>query len=614
MHAALSFLAFVRTACTHGSAELAVQIARIAAVDEDPTYGGSYGGPSASPTKRSTLRSPVPGSSFRSSPAVNLRLTPGTAEKRGGAGSRPPSRSGAIAPDFPRIHSLTELVRGSLAAAALPSLRRLILADGPDLVLAVTSALAELPKARSGLSAIAASDPFAVEASAALSAADQALLVALEGIAAVDAADLTLGIGSHSARSNEQAYGFTSDTAGAGSFAEALSLLLPVVAGLCAHADGDVRVIVASALRRLLPGALRALLHCIPERTLQQTRCAQCMQAPCGAALAGMLADQAPIPQYAVRMLNESMLITSDLADLVVRQLAENGVLPVLVGLFGRRAQHAGDWGSERDPQLTLLLRSIMERRGAALSLLEAGLPLALCSTIHHAVYQQYQLEEQGCNMAVTHRLDYLLALQPIMDLLHVVLHYVIRQLSTEADKDAAHACNLVSQCNTLCSALLSILATASLDLAGVDPATEGASTVPHIADTASRTLGILFDLFPDTVSDCLCRVNRDTRNPYGVDLRVKGRDSTACDVLSAVLVKTTAHTRLRSRLLKILAGAASMAPQLGTAAAARAMLLSTPMQRALAECAARESRGADADTAALAQLARQVQASAAAL
>ena len=620
MHAALSFLAFVRAACTSGSAELAVQIARIAAVDGDPTYGGSYGGASPSPTKRSTLRSPGAGSSsYRSSPAVNQRLTPSGADKRGGSshgGHRPSSRSGAIAPDISRIHSLTELVRGTLAAAVLPSLRRLILADGPDLVLAVTSALAELPKARAGLTTISASDPFAVEAAAALSAADQALLAALEGIAAVDAADLLLGIGSHSARSNEQAYGFTSNTVGAGSFAEALSLLLPVVAGLCSHSDGDVRVIVGSALRRLLPGALRALLHCVKERTLLQTRCIQCMQVPCGDALALLLSDQAPIPQYAVRMLNESLLITSDLADLVVRQLTENGVLPALVGLFGRQAQHAGEWGSEQDPQLTLLLRSIMERRGAALSLLEAGLPLALCGTIHHAVYGQYQLEEQGRNMAMTHRLNYLLTLQPMIDLLHVVLHYVIRQLSTEADKDAAHACNLVNTCNALVSALLSTLTTACLDLAGIDPAIEGASTVPHIADTTSRSLGILFDLFPDTVSDSICRANRDLRNAYAIDLRIKGRDSTACDVFSAVLVKPSAHMRLRSRLLKIIAGVATMAPQLGTAAAVSSMLQSTPMQRALAECAAATegNRGADADTVAFAQLARTVLTSAAAL
>jgi len=618
MHAALSFLAFVRTACTAGSAELAVQISRIAAVDGDPTYGGSYGGPTPSPTKRGAVRSPVPGSSYRSSPAVNLRQTLGSSDKRGGASTRPPSRSGSIAPDISRIHSLTDLVRGTLSAAVLPSLRRLILADGPELVLAVTSALAELPKARAGLATLSASDPFAVEAAAALSAADQALLAALEGIAAVDAADLTLGIGSHSARSNEQAYGFTSEAVGAGSFAEALSLLLPVVAGLCAHSDGDVRVIVASALRRLLPGALRALLHCIKERTLLQTRCVQCMQVPCGAALVGLLADQAPIPQYAVRMLNESLLITSDLADLLVRQLTENGVLPALVGLFGRQAQQAGEWGSEQDPQLTLLLRSIMERRGAALALLEAGLPLALCNTIYHAVHTQFQGEEQGRNMAVSRRLDYLLALQPIMDLLHVVLHYVIRQLSTEADKDAAHACNLVNQCNMLCSALLSILTTASLDLGAIDPAAEGASSVPHIADTASRSLGILFDLFPDTVSVSLCRVNRDIRNPYAIDLRIKGRDSTACDVIAAVLVKASAHTRLRSRLLKIVSGVASMAPQLGTAAAARSMLSSPTMQRALTECAAaaapESGRGMDADAAALALLARQVLASAAAL
>ena len=622
MQAALSFLAFVRNICTSGAAELAVQIERVASVDGDATFGGTYASPSHASPSKTRIRSPAAAlwGVDKRSPAVNVK-TPSSVDKRGTSASRPSSRGGtpAIAPDLGRIHALAEIVRAAVASAALPSLRRLILADGPDLVLAVTAALAALPKARAGLATLSSSEPFAVEAIAALAEAEQALLVALEGIAAVDAADLTLGIGSHAARHTEQAYAFATDEGvkGAGSFAEALSLLLPVVAGLCKHAEGDVRVIIAAALRRLLPGALRALLHCVKERTLLQTRCTQCMHVPCGEALLALLADQSPIPQYAVRMLNESMAITPDIADLLTRQLVENDALPAIVSLFSRQAQSKGETSAnggsedERDPQLVLLLRAILERKNAAMSVLQAGLAQALCSAIHGPISQQIQTEEEGRNMAQSQRLAYLISLVPVVELMHVTLHYVIKQMSSELESDrkqAAHAMGLVSPCNLLCSSLLSMLITALLDLSALDAATEGASTVAHTADTLSRSLGILFDLFPDTISNSLCRTGRDPRNPYAVDLRIKGRDSTAGEVLAAVLTKGTAHARLRSRILKIVSGVCSMAAKLGTVAAARSLLQSSSMQRALRDCSeiVNDKRAIDSDSHTLAALARQ--------
>ena len=104
--------------------------------------------------------------------------------------------------------------------------------------------------------------------------ADQALLVALEGIAAVDVADLQLGIGHHASAANLRkqrteaavaSEAFPSSSTGADedtatcSYSEALVTLLPAMSQLCSHADGDVRVVLASSLRRLLPGTLKSL-------------------------------------------------------------------------------------------------------------------------------------------------------------------------------------------------------------------------------------------------------------------------------------------------------------------------------------------------------------------
>jgi serine/threonine protein kinase len=635
MHAALSFITFVKTACTAGSAELQLHCSRIAMVDGDSTFGGTYGGgPSAgSPTKR---RPGSPSSGIRSSPSPNggstMRSTPASSRKGvgvdgtpGGKEGRLASRSTAVAPDLARVHALAELVRAAVTVAALPSLRRLILADGPELVIALTKALAELPRARLGLATLPAGDPFVVEATLALQAADQALLAVLEGVVAVDSADLVEGMGAHTGAADKGKRDSTVSPSEVGSFAEALVLLLPAVAGLTSHPDGDVRVVIASALRRLMPGALRALLQTArtaKERSLLQARCVQCIRSPCGSALAVLLGDQAPIPQYAVRMLVESLQITAELSDLIARQLGEGGGLSALVALFGRQAERVTEWGQEQDPQLTVLLRLLFERRGLELPLLQAGMPHALCGVLFRMVQQQQQLEERGGGLTQSHRLNYLSAVAPQVELLHVALHFVIRRLSGGDDKDgtALQACERVQECRTLYPVLLSALITAVLELAPSD-AVAGAGHVDktadsaslHTADTVSRCLGILFDLFPDSVTEYLCNGStakvalEPAMHQYYVSLRVKGRDISPREVLAAVICQPSAHIRLRSRILKIIAGMLSIAPQIGKLAIVREAALSSQLYGALRACTKASKDSKDADLLAFSNLARNV-------
>jgi len=207
-------------------------------------------------------------------------------------------------------------------------------------------------------------------------------------------------------------------------------------------------------------------------------------------------------------------------------------------------------------------------------------------------------------------RSGYSVQVAPLSDLLHVVLHFVIRAMSapvvTEVGSDpksplqspgaasrsntaaqAQHYRKLVGSLRSLCPALLAILADGPNELEAADSITMRGVTgdiavASLLLETASRCLGILFDLFPDSVSETILSAPA-----------VRGAKASR-EIFSEVLCTQRMDLRLRIRMLKILAGVVNMAPTLGSTQRVRDMINSFPLHDALLACARTRSAGGE--------------------
>ena len=332
-----------------------------------------------------------------------------------------------------------------------------------------------------------------------------------------------------------------------------------------------------------------------------------------------LLSDQPPIPQYAVRMLSEAALGSGSgsgagaelgsqrLTMLLAQGLHARGVLPQLVANLRTQGLHCDPYAdaasdereqteaTEQDPQLALLLRCLFERGGASVWLLEADIAGALARAVQIAV-QRVSSVRCGFSDQVT----------PLVELLHVVLHFVIRSLSTPLPKAALadgggapspgplseqtpaaaqQYRRLVASLRVLCPSLFHILSTAHQELeatfdegaanaASSSPSgqidTDASSVSPQLQDTVSRCLGILFDLFPDAVLEFLLLQSPGQGRGNGQMGQGQGQgqghngypsDGSPREVLAAILCLQTMDLRLRVRLLKILAGVVNVSP-----------------------------------------------------
>lgn len=475
--------------------------------------------------------------------------------------------------DLALLVSNAHILRAAVSIASQPLLRRLMISAGPEFPLALADVLCALPAARSSIQSTGSAaleqgteDRHAEEADA-VSQVEQAALVALEAVAQVDLLGLDNDNLGGSALGAEKSMG---------SFLHAVATrLISAAAGLSNHPDGDLRVVVAASLRRMVPACLKTYaisghntgsVTPVPKGGSMETDPASLMVSQCleGVVehLPALLTDQSPIPQYAVRMLTDAAISSLRVATLIADGLSTRNALPLLIDNLRTQGRDRDPYSdaevSEQDPQLALLLRCLFERTGSSARLLEADLAGALASAVQIAVQRSASVRS-GFKDQVT----------PLIDLLHVVLHFVIRSLSSPPKESPSNTPSprqknidstlsaaqqyrkQVSPLRVLCSTLFEVLAAANEELEATiadDAQSTPEGEVPaQLQETVSRCLGILFDLFPDAVLEFLL-VNRGP-----------GQGQSPREVLSSILTQAHIDLRLRLRLLKILSGVANV-------------------------------------------------------
>jgi hypothetical protein len=466
--------------------------------------------------------------------------------------------------------------------------------------------------------------------------------------------------------------------------------LLASVAALVTHPEGDVRVIVASCLRRLLPSTLRVASwiqdhpHVLQDlktpantdasvytyRNLSDlypnfVNTTHDLTKYCVAVfdeLGSMLTDCSPMPQYAHRLLCDLLQSFPTLASSIGEELYSRGTIQTLIQCLrandgGRIDVQDGDDVSVADPQLFLLLKLIFDcgvltgeamaaELVSAVSAVSAvseaeveehpavrgslslrmigggGLATGVAAALSAAVEGQHG---DAGNISVSNEL-----IVALIELLHSILTYALKALSCVAAGNAkANATSSIDPAQgnavvqmvrrfvaplrtsipvlfllltasaspdadkiTLCihpSAPVPGSASLASQAKGEGLSSTGAhgqnSVVHFIGDVVSRSLGILFDIFPEVLTSQLVlnhsiaapapsRKEEDrTASPQGVNPQ---------GILAAALSNPLVDLRVRVRLLKVLGGVVRMAPSLGSQQQVRDMLRSQPLMEAL--------------------------------
>jgi hypothetical protein len=371
----------------------------------------------------------------------------------------------------------------------------------------------------------------------------------------------------------------------------------------------------------MIPSTIKALSSTDIDSDVVGVMMTQCLSNFCQH-INGFLIDQPPIPQYIVRMLSDLMLIDVNNSDEIFADICSNPVTSSLVQLFRDQNDRQKDNRSinssrdgiadEYDPQLAILIRRIFEKTGAMNMLnndIAGALYEALQSLIGSLPRQNIKiLGEIGISGDLMERLV------PTMELLHVILHHVI-QSQFEKDGNSNDAINvahrqkyrtLVDSFRNLVPTLLSILMLRNGDPSNTDAndwsirsSGRDPTVLPHLHETASRCIGILFDIFPDAVTDF---VVQDRPIHFG-----EVNWGSARQILASCLCDEVIHVSLRLRLLKVLNGMITISPSLGVEREVTAMLARNPCSNALLQLAeshyTAEARGGEIKRLALSLL-----------
>jgi serine/threonine-protein kinase ULK4 len=298
-----------------------------------------------------------------------------------------------------------------------------------------------------------------------------------------------------------------------------------------------------------------------------------------------------------------------------------------------------------RDPHLVLLLRSMCEvNQGACTRLLElsfaSDLAGAIKSVVSRAMGTRTMQRGQGLLSGPV-----LSVLVPLIDLCYFLLHFSFRAASAVSkqggdNRDIAAELAVYSQrCRSLTSplsglsaSLLAVIAAPALDDGGASAAeavvgrgmltssmdgglsgilAAATDSIPQLRDNCSRSLGIIFDLYPDSVADAILSGGGTASaisagasdSEFYEEVRRRGdtsqRGKSAVELLSAALTYEGGGTgaagstglSLRIRLLKILAGVCSLAGAMGVQDKVQRLILSAPLVDALEECALERER-----------------------
>ncbi len=367
-----------------------------------PNKGGttSRGGNSfaaSSPQKKSSLQMNTKSPSTPNHPPTTQTTTSMPENVNAKALSFAPSQ----------LKQASELLRGVLSLLSQPTLSRLVICR-EDLVLALTRALQELPKARSTIVSYPKKAIYD-DLKESVIVAEQACLAIVESISQIEISEPDLiqfsqGLMSNENRESSNIMQAVLNLNYASYIQYCVTSLIPSVSQLLSHPDNDLRAIVINMLRHILPYYLRQYIHLHEithghdvafderQKTYALTTEEEQLYSTVSICLQGILAhisnlltDESPIPQYMIRLVVETMQINSIVANKVVTLLKPTGGLNILIHLLKVMATNGSvppSAGSEKsngvggivaangvghdnisniDPQLLMLLRIICD-------------------------------------------------------------------------------------------------------------------------------------------------------------------------------------------------------------------------------------------------------------
>ena len=606
---ALSMIIFVRDTCIFALKDLQMQLSLLSTYQ---TSEQQMVTPESSPQKSGRT------------PHTLVRQTPSSAAVKTRDAVEDTNKN-LVQPNIQSILQYSGILRSAVSIASQPALGRLILASG-NFCEALASVIKSLPIVREYIHNLPPGTDTAINA---VSQAEQACMFAVENVAQMDLVECLSGIQLNSQLPDRIKALISNPEIGLSFIVSLTNSLLPSIAALTPHPDGDIRVLVAASLRRLIPAALRSIIQ-----TKYKDSAYNCISKYLPH-ISSQLNDQSPIPQYTIRLIADTVTVSPTIANEMMKDLKINGCVEVLIQLLKDGRGNTSDDTHERyyldeeriqDPQLSILLRCMFERPEMSMKMLQCDVANAVCNAVLNAV---------GCSSAKSpNNYDGQRAelLAPTVDLMLVVLNYFIRSLAAIAESNASPSSannkspdrsNLSEQLHRLATPLRKVCPALFIILAGPKNINskdddDDESVLAMLRDSASRCLGILFDIFPDSVTSHLLStseitIGSSTSSPsssrntstYSINSNIPRI------IISKIITQPSIDIRLRIRLLKILAGVVKMAPILNVVAKVDDMLSSQPLRQALDICIEQRNRqynnDNDDDVATLTRLAKQI-------
>lgn len=485
-----------------------------------------------------------------------------------------------------QLKQVSELLRSVISlVAAQPMLARLVFGGNEAFIRELAKALRELPVARSTVLSVA-SKLLPNDMKESILIAEQACLASVEAIAQIDIPEYSSAMAAPSPDTDRAQQGWPWQLDWPTFVVNGLHDFLPALAQLLAHPDGDIRAVVASCLRRLMPAFLRSHVTSGPQEEKRLALATACYQTVLPY-VSPLLVDQAPIPQYITRLLVETMGVHKQFAVQFIPALQQYGILSVLVGLLRNSGNAAGGAGTGMndnhsssedgesfvlDPQLVVLIHSIFDHNEGANLLLQADLGGALSVAIIGAVYMNISYPFRGVGSL---NQDLLVTL---IELLYHVLHFVLREVSSDTVPSSAGKGGMRSpqrhiqaeQHRRFIMPLRAVSPALLLMVAFIEhcgnlfPAMEGDaaagdqhlhSILVHLLDLCCRSMGVLFDLFPDALTSQLLSKQSVALDPSSGERSATETVLSPRLILAHVLKNKHTEGKVKVKFLKIIYG-----------------------------------------------------------
>lgn len=416
----ISMIYFIKFKLLEGLQQLAVELRQMQTlIEEDLNSSQSPRSTTVASTTTSsaaaiptTCSTPNRGYGSRQRAGSSAGLTPRT----GGTGTRQSDGEDNISLVGPSgacgdssVSSTAVVVKACLSLITAPAIRRHVLETGIISALAVslgqlcgTREILERPQ-QSGTPRAAGT---AVgDRHIGVEVREEALFMCLEAVSQLDiheyVGDLPVSV--------------TERAGGAVSLLETLTTrLVPAAAALLSHSDDSVRILIASAIRRIVPPLIAATVDI--TSSVLPVGISVCLESFL-VQVPKVLTDVPPVPQYGIRLLADICILGNPIAVKVCSHLCHGPGLATLVQLL-RDTVRVIDGEEEEvdlDPQLAVLLRVALDRPDCQAIALEAGVVEAIVTVMKACIV----VNDQDISVAVS-----------LLDLLHVLLHHASKAIT----------------------------------------------------------------------------------------------------------------------------------------------------------------------------------------